>query len=45
MDKIYNAQNYEDEIYKKWEKSGFFNPDNLPCEIVASQISHGKPYK
>jgi valyl-tRNA synthetase len=29
MDKTYNPQNYEDKIYQKWEKSGFFNPDNL----------------
>ena len=29
MDKAYNSQNFEDKIYQKWEKSGFFNPDNL----------------
>lgn len=27
--KTYEANKYEDEIYKLWEKSGFFNPDNL----------------
>ena len=27
--KVYQALDHEDEIYKKWEKSGFFNPDNL----------------
>ncbi|MFA6027320.1 MAG: valine--tRNA ligase [Patescibacteria group bacterium] len=27
--KAYNAQNVEDSIYKVWEESGFFNPDNL----------------
>lgn len=26
----YNPKDVEDEIYKKWEKSGFFNPDKLP---------------
>ena len=26
----YNPNETEDEIYKKWEDSGFFNPDNLP---------------
>lgn len=26
----YNPNEVEDEIYKKWEDSGFFNPDNLP---------------
>jgi valyl-tRNA synthetase len=29
LDKVYNPQENEDEIYKKWEKSGYFNPDNL----------------
>ncbi|MFZ4648620.1 MAG: valine--tRNA ligase [Patescibacteria group bacterium] len=29
MEKIYNPQNCEDLVYKKWEDSGFFNPDNL----------------
>lgn len=26
----YQPQNTETSIYKKWEESGFFNPDNLP---------------
>lgn len=30
LDKIYEAKNYEDKIYKNWEDSGFFNPDNSP---------------
>ncbi len=29
LDKIYLPQENEDKIYKKWEESGFFNPDNL----------------
>ncbi len=28
--KAYEAKLYEDAIYSAWEKSGFFNPDNLP---------------
>jgi valyl-tRNA synthetase len=28
----YNAQTTEADIYKKWEESGYFNPDNLPGE-------------
>lgn len=28
--KPYNPQETEDRIYKTWEDSGFFNPDNLP---------------
>ena len=27
--KAYEAKKVEDQIYKTWEKSGFFNPDNL----------------
>ncbi len=30
IEKAYIPKNYEDTIYKEWEKSGFFNPDNLP---------------
>ncbi|MEK7615411.1 MAG: valine--tRNA ligase, partial [Patescibacteria group bacterium] len=30
--KAYEAKAYEDEIYAAWEKSGFFNPDNLTGE-------------
>lgn len=26
----YNPKDVEDKIYRKWEKSGFFNPDKLP---------------
>jgi valyl-tRNA synthetase len=29
MSKAYEPDKYEDEIYEKWEISGFFNPDNL----------------
>ncbi|MDE1924968.1 MAG: valine--tRNA ligase [Patescibacteria group bacterium] len=28
--KPYNPQEVEASIYKKWEESGYFNPDNLP---------------
>ena len=27
LPKVYEPKNYEDEIYKKWEESGLFNPD------------------
>ncbi|MBI2410964.1 MAG: valine--tRNA ligase [Candidatus Kerfeldbacteria bacterium] len=30
MDKAYNPKNHEDEIYKQWEDSDYFNPDKLP---------------
>lgn len=30
MDPKYDHIKYESEIYNTWEKSGFFNPDNLP---------------
>lgn len=29
LDKAYNPGEKEDKIYKKWEESGYFNPDNL----------------
>ncbi len=29
--KPYDPQSTEGRIYKEWEKSGFFNPDNLPA--------------
>jgi valyl-tRNA synthetase len=32
MPKAYESKLYEDEIYATWEKSGFFNPDNLVGE-------------
>jgi valyl-tRNA synthetase len=28
--KVYDPKTVEDSIYKQWEESGFFNPDNLP---------------
>ncbi|MCL4405085.1 MAG: valine--tRNA ligase [Patescibacteria group bacterium] len=34
----YNPKDTEEEIYKLWEKSGFFNPDKLP------QAKHRQPY-
>lgn len=30
LPKTYNSKEVEDKIYKIWEESGFFNPDNLP---------------
>lgn len=30
MNKAYNPQQFEDEISRAWEESGFFNPDTLP---------------
>src|SRR3989344_3746151 len=30
LTKPYDAKNTEARIYKLWEESGFFNPDNLP---------------
>lgn len=37
MEKAYEPQKVEDRIYKLWEKSGFFDPDNLPKR-------HKKPF-
>lgn len=30
--KTYTAKDWEQKLYADWEKSGFFNPDNLPGE-------------
>jgi valyl-tRNA synthetase len=40
LPKTYNPADYEDAIYAKWEKSGFFNPDNLPAQAGLK----GDPY-
>ena len=32
IEKSYNFKEIEPEIYKSWENSGYFNPDNLPGE-------------
>ena len=40
--KPYNAAATEPEIYKKWEESGYFNPDNLPASAQGSGAA--KPY-
>ena len=32
LEKAYVPQDNEDKIYKIWEDSGFFNPDNLVLE-------------
>lgn len=30
LPKVYNPQSVEDDIYARWEQSGFFDPNNLP---------------
>ncbi len=37
--KAYEAKNYEDEIYQRWEKSGFFNPDVCIASGLTSQTA------
>jgi valyl-tRNA synthetase len=32
MQPAYNSKDVEDNIYKTWEESGYFNPDNLSGE-------------
>jgi len=41
--KAYNSQEVEDDIYKKWEESGFFNPDNLKLPEGAEKFSISMP--
>jgi len=37
LPKIYNPADYEDEIYARWEKSGFFNPDECLKRGIAEK--------
>ena len=41
MGTAYNPKEVESKIYEKWEKSGYFTPENLPC---VKNKSGGKPY-
>jgi len=41
--KTYNSQEVEDKIYKKWEESGKFNPDNLDLPKNAKNFSIAMP--
>lgn len=36
LPKNYQPQDYEDKIYRLWEQSGYFNPDNLPGKRTKS---------
>ncbi len=42
LPKTYNPKGVEDEIYKRWEASGFFNPDNL--EKAADRYWKAEPF-
>lgn len=39
LSKAYDAVKHEDEVYKDWEESGYFNPDNLACSEEAENYS------
>ncbi|MBL7058307.1 valine--tRNA ligase [Patescibacteria group bacterium] len=39
LSKAYIPADHEDEIYSEWEKSGYFNPDNLDCVKDAEYYS------
>ncbi len=43
LDKAYNASQFEDAIYKAWEGSGYFNPDNVPHAKEPFTISMPPP--
>ncbi|MFC1640670.1 class I tRNA ligase family protein, partial [Patescibacteria group bacterium] len=46
--KQYNPTDYEDAIYKKWEESGLFNPDNQKdttdtyCNVLPPPNANGE---
>ena len=37
FNKPYNSKEVEEKIYKSWEDSGYFNPDNLPFSKTKNQ--------
>ena len=39
LPKAYCPKDHEDKIYEEWEKSGYFNPDNLDCTDEAENYS------
>ncbi len=43
LPKAYIPKDYEDDIYKKWEESGYFNPDNLPVDKEAKAFTISMP--
>src|SRR3989338_9463031 len=42
--KPYDPKNTEDRIYKLWEESGFFNPDNLPAQAGLPNSGNNKAF-
>ena len=47
LPKIYEPQKFEAEIYARWEKSGFFNPDNISssetyCNVLPPPNANGE---
>ncbi len=42
--KPYNPKETEEKIYRLWEKSGYFNPDNLPVSKSKPHTLHPKPF-
>lgn len=43
LPKSYEAKNYEADIYRQWEQSGYFNPDNLPGDGEPFSIAMPPP--
>ena len=35
---VYDPKSVEDEIYKRWEESGYFNPDNIDSKEIYSNV-------
>ena len=44
FNKPYDASATEPAIYKKWEESGYFNPDNLPALTGVEGSKNREPY-
>ena len=44
LDSRYDHEKTEPEIYKRWEESGYFNPDNLPPPARKASGPGGQPF-
>ncbi len=45
LPKAYDPRSIESAIYKRWERSGFFNPDKLPASTARKRGEPGKRTK
>ena len=44
FDKPYEPKDHEENIYRMWEESGFFDPDKLPPPTAGQAPNRKKPF-